>query len=122
MDTDLPDADLPETTTVELGGVLFVVTHGTGPADDYRERVAAIVEQAAGETELPIVGVSGHTHQVMDETVPATGPDTNRQTPFADGVRLLNPGSATGADPATRTTMMVLDVEDGEVDVRLVEH
>ncbi|MWG36637.1 metallophosphoesterase family protein [Halomarina oriensis] len=120
MDSEF-DADLPETATVELDGVLFVVTHGTGPAEDYRERVAGIVEEAAGETELSVVGVSGHTHQVLDETVPATGPDTERQTPFADGVRLLNPGSATGADPATRTTMLVLDVEDGAVDVRLVE-
>jgi putative phosphoesterase len=121
VDPDFPDADLPETATVELDGVLFVVTHGTGPAEDYRERVAGIVEEAAGETELSVVGVSGHTHQVMDETVPATGPDTDRQTPFADGVRLLNPGSATGADPATRTTMMVAEVEDGAVEVRLVE-
>ncbi|MFD1511682.1 metallophosphoesterase family protein [Halomarina rubra] len=121
LDGDLSDADLPETATVELDGVLFVVTHGTGPAEGYRERVRGIVEETAGETTLSVVGVSGHTHQVLDETVPATGPDTDRQTPFADGVRLLNPGSATGAEPATRTTMMVLTVEDGDVDVRLAE-
>ena len=121
VDPDLPDADLPETATVELGGVLFVVTHGTGPAEGYRERVAGIVEDAAGATETPVVGVAGHTHQVLDETVPTTGPETERQTPFADGVRLLNPGSATGADPATRTTMLLLDVEDGAVDVELRE-
>ncbi|MFC5970849.1 metallophosphoesterase family protein [Halomarina salina] len=122
MDRDVTDDDLPETATVELDGVLFVVTHGTGSVEDYDERVAATVEEAAGETELPVVGVSGHTHQVRDETVPATGPDTDRQTPFADGIRMLNPGSATGADPATRTTMMVLHVDDGEVEVHLAEH
>jgi hypothetical protein len=121
MDPDLPDADLPETATAELGSVLFVVTHGTGSLEDYRDRVAGVVEDAAGSTALPVVGVCGHTHQVLDETVPATGPDTERQTPFADGVRLLNPGSATGADPATRTTMMRLDVDGGEIDVRLLE-
>ena len=121
MDTDVAEGGLPETATVELGGVLFVVTHGTGDVEGYQERVAGIVEEAAGETTMPVVGVSGHTHQVMDETVSATGPDTDRQTPFADRVRLLNPGSATGATPATRPTMMVLRVEGGEIDVRLAE-
>ena len=121
VDADVADGGLPETTTVELGGVLFVVTHGTGSVEGYDERVAGIVEEAAGETTMPVVGVSGHTHQVRDETLSATGPDTDRRTPFADGVRLLNPGSATGAAPATRTTMMVLTVEDGGVDVRLAE-
>lgn len=122
MDVDVTEDGLPETTTVELDGVLFVVTHGTGSVEDYDERVAATVEEAAGETTLPVVGISGHTHQVRDETTSATGPETDRQTPFADGIRLLNPGSATAADPATRATMMVLHVDDGEVEVNLAEH
>ena len=36
-------------------------------------------------------------------------------------VRVLNPGSATGADPADRATTMTADVEDGEIDVTLHE-
>jgi hypothetical protein len=96
---------LPAVATLEAGGVRFVVTHGTGPLETYRERVAATVADHAGDG--PTVGVSGHTHQVMDEVV--------------DGHRLLNPGSATGARPASRTTMMVADVADGDLEVELLE-
>jgi putative phosphoesterase len=95
---------LPETASVELGGVEFVVTHGTGDLDGYEERVAGIVREEGGDS---TVGVSGHTHQVLDTEV--------------DGVRLLNPGSATGADPASMTSMMVAEVEDGELDVTVRE-
>jgi predicted phosphodiesterase len=49
----------------------------------------------------------GHTHAVVDDTV--------------DGVRLLNPGSATGAAPADRTTMMTAEVTDGDLSVALHE-
>jgi len=95
---------LPVVATLTAGGVRFVVTHGSGPLDGYRERVARAV---ADHAEGPTVGISGHTHRAMDETV--------------DGYRLLNPGSATGASPATRTTMMVARVADGTVDVELLE-
>jgi hypothetical protein len=101
---DPESIDLPAVATLEAGGVRFVVTHGTGPLENYRERVAATVaDHAAG----PTVGVSGHTHQVMDEVV--------------DGHRLLNPGSATGARPASRTTMMVAAVADGDLEIELLE-
>jgi putative phosphoesterase len=93
---------LPETETVELGGVTFAVIHGTGPLHDYHDRVARTVRDAAGPD---AVGVSGHTHQVLDDE--------------RDGVRLLNPGSATGAAPADEATMMVADVDDGRLDVTL---
>lgn len=49
------------------------------------------------------VAVAGHTHEVVDATV--------------DGVRVLNPGSATGTSPADRETMLVATVEDGDVSV-----
>ena len=96
---------LPETAAVEIGGVEFVVTHGTGDLDGYEERVAGIVRKAADDG--PTVGVSGHTHRVLDEVI--------------EGVRLLNPGSATGADPATVESMLVAEVEDGELDVTVRE-
>lgn len=99
-----PHFNLPSVTTVEVGGVEFVVTHGTGDLEDYEERVAGIVREEGSDS---AVGVSGHTHQVLDTGV--------------NGVRLLNPGSATGADPASTTSMMVAEVEDGDLDVTLRE-
>ena len=99
-----PSLGLPEVETVDLAGVRFVVTHGTGSLDDYRERVAGIV---ADHAENPTIGVCGHTHQLMDETV--------------NGIRLLNPGSATGADPASTVSMMSAEVTDGEIDVTVHE-
>ena len=96
---------LPAVATVELGGVEFVVTHGTGSKHRYEQRVAHTVREHA-ETDDP-VGVAGHTHEVLDTVV--------------DGVRLLNPGSATGAAPASRTTMLTATVTDGDVDAVLRE-
>ncbi|MFQ3319798.1 MAG: putative phosphoesterase, partial [Natronomonas sp.] len=71
--------ELPLVATADLGGIRFVVTHGTGPDEGYEARVA---ETVAEHADGPTVGVSGHTHQVLDTRV--------------DGYRLLNPGSATG--------------------------
>ncbi len=95
---------LPEVATVELGGVRFVVTHGTGPDDGYRERVLDVVEDNATDS-VPTVGVSGHTHRVVDEEI--------------GGYRLLNPGSATGAFPAQEATLMVAEVDGGDCSVEL---
>jgi putative phosphoesterase len=95
-----PHFNLPSVATVERGGVEFVVTHGTGDLDGYEERVAGIVREEGGEG---AIGVSGHTHQLLDAEV--------------DGVRLLNPGSATAADPASTESMLVAKIEDGDIDV-----
>jgi hypothetical protein len=100
-----PRIGLPSVVSVELGGVEFVLTHGTGAKRGYESRVATTVREHA-ETAEP-VGVSGHTHEVLDTT--------------HDGIRLLNPGSATGAAPASRTTMMTAEVADGDLDVTLHE-
>jgi len=97
-----PGLGLPATATVELGGVGFVLTHGTGPTRGYEQRVAEVVREEGGD-----VGVSGHTHEVLDTV--------------RDGVRLLNPGSVTGAAPAERATMMTADVTDGVIDVTVHE-
>jgi len=100
-----PGLDLPSVATLDLGGVRFVVTHGTGDIEGYEERVAGTV--GANAADGPTVGVSGHTHQVMDREV--------------EGYRLLNPGSCTGASPASETTTMTATVEDGSVDVTVHE-
>lgn len=113
--------DLPETASVRLGGVEFVVHHGTGKLANYHGRVARTVKEyekreadrsekrradgAGTDRRRTLVGVCGHTHQHMDDIV--------------RGVRLLNPGSATGASPADEATMMTARVENGDLDVTL---
>lgn len=102
---DPVDFTLPETATLDAGGVRFVVTHGTDDLDTYDERVARLTDQHAAD-DRPTVGVSGHTHQRRDE--------------IHAGYRLLNPGSATGADPAPDTSVLVVEAAGGCVDV--IEH
>jgi putative phosphoesterase len=94
--------DLPAVTTVECEGVEFVVTHGAGDRIGYEDRVAATVREHGGPD---AVGVAGHTHEHTDEV--------------HDGVRILNPGTATGARPGTETTMLIATVDDGDLDVTL---
>ena len=101
---DPRNLDLPAVATLEAGGVTFVVTHGTGDLETYEARVADVVREEAGED---AIGIAGHTHEVLDEVV--------------DGVRLLNPGSVTGAAPAERTTMYEVEAADGAVEVTLHE-
>jgi len=97
---DPNDLDLPTVETFEREGVRFAVTHGTGSIESYRERVLDVGREHDAD-----VVVAGHTHEVVDETV--------------DGMRFLNPGSATGAAPATRETLYEVSVADGDVDVTL---
>jgi len=99
-----PQVGLPDVATVEAGGVTVVVTHGTGPARGWADRVARTVREEADE---PRVGVAGHTHEVVDRT--------------HGDVRILNPGSVTGAKPADRPTMLTAEASDGEVDVTVHE-
>ena len=96
-----PQIGLPDRATVELGGVTFVVTHGTGSPRGWADRVAAAVRD---EADSSAVGVAGHTHELTDTVY--------------EGVRLLNPGSVTGASPASRPTMLTATVESGTLDVR----
>ena len=100
---DPVDLELPRVATVALDGVTFVVTHGTGPRGGYEKRIVEAVRSET--TDADAVGVGGHTHEVLDAEV--------------DGVRVLNPGSATGAAPASEPTMMVADVTDGSLSVEV---
>jgi putative phosphoesterase len=102
---DGEDVGLPSVATCDVEGVTFVVTHGTVRSlDAWFDAVADAAREHADE---PRVGVGGHTHRVDDEV--------------HDGVRVLNPGTVTGADPAEDATMMTADVEDGDVDVTVHE-
>ena len=93
------ELDLPATTTVAVGGVEFVVTHGHGRGS-YDDRVRRAVRTHGGEA---AVGVAGHTHRPRDDVV--------------EGVRLLNAGSATGANPGDVPTLAEATAEDGALDV-----
>jgi hypothetical protein len=103
---DPPTIDLPDVATVAVEDVTFVVGHGTGPHESWPERVAGLVRETVDDAS-EVVGVAGHTHTPTDVTV--------------DGLRLLNPGTATGASPGTRTTMFSVRVEGDAIDVRLRE-
>ncbi|MFB6127180.1 MAG: metallophosphoesterase family protein [Halolamina sp.] len=81
-----------------------------GLAADRRRRRHAVRPGA-------VVGVGGHTHAVEDERFELYQ-DVDIEGPT---VRVVNPGSATGADPAERPTMMTAEVADGAVDVTLHE-
>lgn len=101
---DTAELGLPGIATVDLGGVQFVVVHGTGPPSTWADRVSETVRDHGHSG---AIGVAGHTHEPTDLTV--------------DGVRLLNPGSATGARPAERATMISATVQDGDLQVELIE-
>lgn len=92
---DPEEIDLPAVATLDVEGVRFVVTHGTGSPNEWHDRVAETAREHAGDGIT--VGVGGHVHQVIDEEY--------------QGLRVLNPGSATGADPATEATMLTVQVD-----------
>jgi putative phosphoesterase len=96
-----PDLGLPSVATLDVAGVRFVVTHGTGAPQDWDDRVVATAREHQGDGTT--VAVGGHIHQVVDRE--------------HDGMRLLNPGSATGADPAVEATMLTAEVDGDGVDV-----
>jgi len=99
---DPPSLDLPSTATIEIEGATFVVTHGTGSPAGWDDRVLDTARSETGPSVDPIA-VAGHTHELTDTV--------------HDGVRLLNPGSVTGANPADRPTMLTAVAEAGELEV-----
>ena len=116
---DPGDIDLPAVASVTIEGVTFVVLHGIvnpieravssseGVVMNRDDWLDAIAETTRARADEPIVGVGGHTHEVEDTV--------------HDGIRLLNPGSATGVGPDVDATMMAIEITDGELDVTLHE-
>jgi len=94
-----PSLGLPEVATVEREGVRIAVTHGHRGAGAYEDHL-----RRTGLAEDADVVVGGHTHRTLDR-------------PLED-VRLLNPGSATGAAPALETSIARLTVEEGSMAVK----
>lgn len=95
---------LPPVATLTIEAVTFVVTHGTGDPQGYEERVVSTVRETAGKN---AIGIAGHTHEVLNAT--------------SNGIRVLNPGSVTGAAPATSATMMTVDVDGDDFTVTVHE-
>lgn len=119
---DPVDIDLPPVASVTASGTSFVVSHGmvnfveravsssegvVFNREDWLDAIASTAQARAG-TDENVVGIGGHTHELVDE--------------MHDGVRVLNPGSATGLGPADgRETMMTAEVSDGDIDVTVHE-
>lgn len=80
-----------------------------GPVELDTEAAERVADAAAdaSDPEGTVIGIGGHSHRVVE--------DTNR------GVTVLNPGTVTGADPGPRTTMMTVELSDGDADVTLHE-
>ncbi|GAA0245855.1 metallophosphoesterase family protein [Haladaptatus pallidirubidus] len=112
---DPDNIDLPPVASVVVGGVTFVVVHGIvnrvkravfsseGVVMNREDWLDAIADTTRSRVDEPMVGIGGHTHEVEDTV--------------HDGVRLLNPGTATGVGDGVSTTMMTVEVADGDVDV-----
>ena len=103
-DKDPPDLKHPTVATVELGGRSFVVTHQGDGSGDRLQNVRDVVLEHGGTN---AIGVTGHTHQPANKTI--------------DGIRILNPGSATGAFPTTTISMMRVTIGNGSVTVETFE-
>lgn len=119
---DPGDIDLPAVASLTTGGVTFVVSHGMvnfveravsssegvvfGRAD-WLDAVADTA-RARADTDDTVVGVAGHSHDIEDE--------------IHEGVRVLNPGSATGVGPADgAATMLTVEVVEGSIEVTVRE-
>jgi putative phosphoesterase len=101
---NMDDADLrerlPPTTLVEAGGCRIGMTHDPGPRGGRGER---LIRRFAGCDAV----VYGHTHL----------PEVTREL----GVWILNPGSPTERRRAPVHTMLVLELEGGEIRPELIE-
>lgn len=97
-----PQLSLPAVATVDVDGVRFVVTHGDdiGRGEAYERGLTELAKDHDAD-----VAVGGHTHHTLVSS--------------RDGIRLLNPGSATGAPPAHGPTCIAVECDGGLVDVTL---
>ncbi|MER2134072.1 MAG: metallophosphoesterase [Arthrobacter sp.] len=90
---------LPEVARTVVEGVRIAVVHETGTAKGRETRM----QEAFPDTDLLIFG---HSHIPWDTIAP-------------NGLRLLNPGSPTDRRRQPYCTYMVVEIDDGSVDVEL---
>jgi len=96
--------DLAGVESFTADGYEFAVVHGTGSPIGYEDRVVGC---ARDECDEPDAVIAGHTHEATDET--------------HEGVRILNPGSCTGAMPADTTTYMVVETTPDGIEAEVFE-
>jgi len=94
---------LPSVDQFRADGYEFAVVHGTGSPIGYNDRV---LKAAREHCDDPDAVIAGHTHEATDET--------------HEGVRILNPGSCTGAMPADRTTYMLVETTDSGINAEVL--
>lgn len=115
---DPVDIDLPAVASFTAHETSIVVSHGMinfveravssseGVVFDRADWLDAVAETARARADSAdtIVGVGGHSHELEDEV--------------HEGIRVLNPGSATGVGPADGVaTMLTAELSDGGLDV-----
>lgn len=93
-------ARLPATRIVEVEGVRIGLVHEPGPARGRAERLRALFP------DCDAIGY-GHTHL----------PEVSRH----DGAWILNPGSPTERRRAPFRSLLLLEIEGGRIEPRLVE-
>lgn len=117
------DIDLPAIASLTCEDVTLVASHGiVNPVEraigssegvvfdraDWLDAIADTARLRAHTDETLVVGIGGHTHQVEDVR--------------HAGVRVLNPGSATGVGPAEgRRTMMTAVARESDIEVNVHE-
>jgi putative phosphoesterase len=111
--------DLPPVASIRVGSVTFVVVHAiVNPVEravssseavvtDREEWLAAVADVTRARAGETAVGIGGHSHEVEDVV--------------HEGVRLLNPGSATDVGRAEGATMMTAEVDDDDFEVTVHE-
>ena len=115
---DPADIDLPPVASVSVESVSFVVSHGMvnfveravgsteGVVFDEDDWFDAVVDvaRARADGDETLVGVAGHSHEVVTGT--------------RGDITVLNPGTATGVGGENvPATMLTVAVADGELDI-----
>ncbi len=92
---------LKEVETFELEGLKVGLFHGLGPPVGLEERV---LQKLSNYGTFDLI-IYGHSHRASYRV--------------KDGVHILNPGSPTDTVFASRRTYAVLEIEDGNLNVRI---
>jgi uncharacterized protein len=93
-------AALPETATLDAGGLRLAVIHDAGPSRDRLERMRRRFPEADAV-------IFGHSHIPLHERA-------------ADGFQIFNPGSPTERRRAAHHTMGMARAVDGELTFQLI--
>lgn len=99
--------ELPDINSLKVQEIEFIVTHGTGSPKNYENRIKKTAEKHSDKEKNKIIAVAGHTHELIDKK--------------KNDIRILNPGSCTGAYPASKSSMITLEVKKQQVNVEKIK-